>query len=235
MQMKRFTLPLAFLLGTTGLFAQDLADLSYVVNQQGDTLRGGAVLYRTPILRTPFFDTGEATVNWNEVGSIRNRHGVFFNVSSLNKGQEAYAMRIKKGNISVLEQVDMKVYGGEHLPFRLANKKQEKSMLATGRMDYLIDEEGNLYGTSYRELKEAFTYSDAAQQHLKRMNTYRWLRGLLAGAGGILTGVGVMQAANGGGATPALVLGLVGAGSNFFFAPAINDARWQALDAYNAE
>lgn len=234
MQMKRFALPVLLMFGAAGLFAQDLADLNYVVNQQGDTLRGEAIVYRKPILRTAFFDMGETKVDWNEVGMIRNRHGVFVNVSALNDGKETYAMRIKKGSISVLERVDMNVYGGEHLPFRISEKK-EKSILATGRMDYLMDEEGNLYGTSFRELREAFTYSAAAQQHLKRMNRYRWLRGLLAGAGGVLTGVGVMQAANGGGATPALVLGLVGAGSNFFFVPAIDDARWQALEAYNAE
>lgn len=232
--MKRLVLPILLMFSGVEIFAQELADYNYVVNHQGDTLRGEALVYRKPILRTPYFDMGETTVSWQDVGMIRNRHGVFINVSELHKGEETYAMRVKKGHISVLERVDMNVYGGEHLPFRISGKK-EKSILATGRMDYLMDEEGNLYGTSYQELKEAFTYSDAAKQHLTRMNRYRWLRGLLAGAGGILTGVGVLQAANGGGATPALVLGLIGAGSNFFFAPAIDDARWQALEAYNAE
>lgn len=232
MQMKRLFLLLFAIIPCAFINAQ-LTDLSYVVDRSGETIQGN-VIYHAPILKDPFFKVDEVTLDWNAVGTIKNRHGLFINVSEFNRGKQSYAMRVLPGTISVFEQVDMRVYGGESLPAQLSAREEEK-MLAQGRMDYLMDEMGNVYGTSYRELRDVYAYSAGAMYHVKRARRYQILRGLLAGVGGILTGVGVAQAAYGGGLSPALVMGVVGAGSNFLFVPAIEDAKWQALETYNRE
>lgn len=207
--------------------------LSYVVLANGEQING-SVAFNAPIMKPSFVLVDDVRLKPTEVGLLRNKHGVFANVSHLNNGQEAFAMRVKPGKISVFERVDMSVYGKDNLPQQLTPREESK-MLAQGRMDYLMDEVGNVYTTKYRDLKDVYAYSDASMAHVKRMQRYRWVRGILAGAGGLLTGVGIVQAGYGAGMTPALVMGAVGVGSNFLLAPAIKDARWQALDTYNSE
>ena len=230
--LTKYFLLSAFFVAGIAATAQNEA-LSYVVLTNGETLNG-AVAYKAPIMKSPFVQVNDAQLKPREVGLIRNNHGVFANVSQFNKGQETFAMRVRTGKVSVFERVDMRIYGEEVLPERLS-ANEEKMLLTQGRMDYLMDEVGNLYGTSYRELKDVFAYSDASLKHIKRMQRHRWVRGLLVGVGSTLTGVGIVQAGFGGGVTPALVMGVVGVGSNFLLAPAINDARWQALETYNRE
>lgn len=209
-----------------------LEDLSYVVLNNGERIEG-TITYERPIMKAPQIKVNAFSVAPNEVGLLRNTHGIFANVSQFNKGMDSFALRVKMGSISVFENVNMDVYGKETLPTDLS-QREEKSMLAQGRMDYLMDEEGNLFNAhTYQGLKDAFAFNEVALKHVRRAQRYRWMRGILAGAGGLLTGVGVVQAGYGAGVTPALVMGMVGFGTNFLFIPAIEDARWQALDAYN--
>lgn len=230
MLTQKLLLPL-LILGWITAGAQ-MEDLSYVVLNNGERIEGN-VKYERPILKSPTIKVNEFAVSPNEVGLLRNSHGVFTNVTEFNKGAETFAIRVKLGPVSVFERVDMDVYGKDKLPSNLT-AREERSMLAQGRMDYLMDEEGNVFDAhTYQGLKDAFAFNDAALKHVRRAQRYRWMRGILAGAGGLLTGVGVVQAGYGAGVTPALVMGMVGFGSNFLFIPAIEDARWQALDTYN--
>ena len=231
MLTQKLLLP-ALVVGCLSVNAQLQDDLSYVVLNNGDRIEG-TIKYERPIMKAPQIKVNEFTVAPNEVGLLRNSHGIFANVSQLNKGMESFALRVKVGPISVFENVDMDIYGKETLPTNLTDR-EERSMLAQGRMDYLMDEEGNMFDAkTYQGLKDAFAFNEAALKHVRRAQRYRWMRGILAGAGGLLTGVGVVQAGYGAGVTPALVMGVVGFGTNFLFIPAIEDARWQALDAYN--
>jgi hypothetical protein len=193
----------------------------------------GLIAYHAPIMKAPTFEVNGFKMPAKEVGLLKNNHGVFANVSHLNK-HESFAMRVQSGKISVFENIDISVYSKAQLPSQLS-PKDEQQLLASGKMDYLMDEVGNVYTTRYRDLKDVYAYSDAAMVHVKRVNRYRWLRGVLASAGGLLTGIGVVQAGYGGGITPALVMGAVGFGCNFLFIPAIDDAKWEALETYNNE
>ncbi len=231
MLTQKLLLPL-LVMGCLSAAAQT-EDLSYVVLNTGERIEG-TFKYEHPVMRAPQIKVNEFSVAPNDIEFFRNTHGIFANVSSFNNGKESFALRVKTGPISVFEDVDMDVYGKEMLPVTLTDR-EERSMLAQGRMDYLMDEEGNVFDAhSYRGLKDAMAFNEAAQKHVRRAQRYRWMRGILAGAGGLLTGVGVVQAGYGAGVTPALVMGVVGFGTNFLFIPAIEDARWQALDAYNS-
>jgi hypothetical protein len=210
----------------------DSGDLCYVVNLSGDTLLGQQLAYRDPILQTPYFELDTSRIEWNGVRFLRNDHGVFANVSSLHKGEERYAMRVHSGSVSVLERVEMDIYGDERLPERLA-EGEEGLYLAKGRMDYLMTSSGELHLPNYRSMINVFGDSPQAMEHVKRFRTYQWIKRGLAYGGGAILAASFLAMTGGFVMSPQLVIGMVMSGGSFFLNAPMNDSRWLAVDAYN--
>lgn len=210
----------------------DANDLCYVVNMKGDTLLGQQLAYRDPILQTPYFELDTSRIEWKGVHLVRNDHGVFANVSSLHKGEERYAMRVYTGAISVLERVEMDIYGDERLPARLA-ENEEGLYLAKGRMDYLMTSSGELHTPNYRSMVNVFGDSPQAMEHVKRFRTFQWIKRGLAYGGGALLAASFLSMTGGFVMSPQLVIGAVLSGGSFFLNAPMNDSRWLAVDAYN--
>ncbi len=208
-------------------------DYCYLVSFHGDTLKGETLAYKDPILRSPYFQIDEQEVIWDGVKLIRNEHGVFANVSHLHRGDERYAMRIKTGDISVFERVEMDIYGRETLPSRL-DANEEQALLATGELNYLMDETGRLYKPTYQHMKAMMGGSEMASAHLKRFRTFQWVkRGLAYGGGGLLA-VSFLSMTGGFVMSPQLIIGILMSGGSFFLNEPMNDMRWLAVDSYNA-
>lgn len=204
----------------------------YVIKMEGDTLSGTSLLYSDRILKDPIFKLDDLSLELQEVRLVRNNHGVFANVSELNRGKNQFAIRVLNGRISVLERVDMRIYGAEELP-RWFDASEERKFMASGRMSYYLNEAGVARKPSYQNLKLDLASNHASTSHLKKMRAYQWLkRGMVgSGAGLLATSLWAMQ----GGfiMSPKLLIGALLTGGSFFLDNPINDEKWMAVEAYN--
>lgn len=228
--MKSYILSLIVFLSSIIVSAQDLC---YLVSFHGDTLTGETLAYRDPILGSPYFQIDEQEVIWDGVKLIRNSHGVFANVSHLHRGDERYAMRVKAGDISVFERIEMDIYGKDQLPKRL-DVEEEQLLLASGEMNYLMDAQGTMYKPTYHNMKAMMAGSEQASTHLKRFRTFQWMKRGLAYVGGSLLAVSFLSMTGGFVMSPQLIIGVLMSGGSFFLNEPMNDMRWLAVDSYNA-
>lgn len=234
--MRSIRLFLTLFLATafSALSAQ-IAGHDYMVSFFGDTLSGGCLGYRAPILKTPYFELDGTRFPIAEVSAFRNKHGVFFNTSGIHQ-KDGFALRIVHAPISVLEEIDLDLYGQSELPNNLT-RSEERKVLANGAMDYLLDREGNLVEANARGLRTMVSSSSEALNHVQRHRMYKWLRGTLIASGCGVASAGVAQSVRGTGTgiSPLLIVGVIGAAANFALAPAIDDARWMAIETYNRQ
>lgn len=220
-----------FALSAAGLATAQQASRSYIVTFFGDTLSGGCLAYRTPISKTPYFELDTARFFAAEVRTFKNQHGVFFNTSSIHQ-KDGFALRIVNAPVSVLEAIDLKVYGKDVLPANLS-RAAERRRLASGDMDYLANHAGQVVQANGRGIRSMVHSCPEAMLHVRRHRGYNWLRAALIASGTSVATIGVAQRTPGTGVSPLLILGVLGVASNFALVPAIDDARWMAVEAYN--
>ncbi|MCH2199383.1 MAG: hypothetical protein MK081_11440 [Flavobacteriales bacterium] len=227
--MKRL-ISLAALIGCVSISS---LGQQYVIKEEGDTLSGESLVFVDPIMKAPYFLLDSVQINWDDIALARNQHGVFVNVSDISSGKASFAMRIRKGELSIFEKVDMSVYGEDELPTEMRTG-QERRHLARGNMDYLMDE-GELFAPTYQNLSQTLQSSERAMGHLQEMRKHQWIkRGLLCGGAGLVT-ASIITMDGGFAISPQLILGLISTGSSFFVNAAIDDYRWMAVESYNIE
>jgi len=229
MLMRCITLLIA--LSAASLVTAQQASRSYIVTFFGDTLSGGCLAYRTPISQTPYFELDTARFFAAEVQVFKNQHGVFFNTSGIHH-QDGFALRIVHAPISVLEAIDLEVYGKDVLPANLS-RSAERRLLASGDMDYLADQAGQVVKANGLGIRSLVRNSPEAMLHVRRYRGYNWLRAALVATGTSVATIGFTQSTPGKGLSPLIILGVLGVASNFALVPAIDDARWMAVEAYN--
>lgn len=227
--MQRLISTLVLLLCTSFIIEAQ----NYVVKQTGDTLQGESLTFVDPILKEAYFKLDSIRINWSEISLVRNEHGVFANVSHIVSGKEVFAMRIRSGDLSIYEEVDMDVYGEERLPDELRTG-QERRTLARGRMDYLMAN-NEIFVPSYKNMKEAVKTSPKAMENLQEMRKYQWIKRGLAFGGGGLIATSLFTMDGNLLLSPQLILGVIATGSSLFVNTAIDDYRWLAVESYNIE
>lgn len=204
----------------------------YVVKVEGDTLKGSELLYSDMILKEPIFKLDDQSLQLQEVRLVRNNHGVFANVSSLNRGKNQFAMRVLNGKISILEAVDMRIYGANELP-RWFDATQERRFMASGRMSYYMNEAGQAKMPNYQNLKLDLGSNAVSTSHLKKMRGYQWIKRSMIGSGGALLATRLWSMQGGFMMSPGLLIGALLTGGGFLFDNPINDEKWMAVEAYN--
>ena len=165
---------------------------------------------------------------------VRNNHGIFANVSELTGGKEQFAMRVVNGKISVLEAVDMRIYGGDELP-RWFDSSEERRNMAIGKMHFYMNEMGEAKKPTYQNLKVDLASNTASMDHLKKSRMYQWLKRGMVSTGGSLLAVSFWQMEGGFVMSPRLLIAALLTGGSFLFDNPINDERWMAVEEYNED
>lgn len=204
----------------------------FVVKTEGDTLVGQSLLYSDMILKEPFFQLDEIKLKLEEIRLVRNNHGVFANVSQLTRGKDLFAMRVVNGKVSVLETVDMRIYGAKELP-RWFDPADERKFMASGRMSFYMNEAGIAKKPTYQNLKIDLASNASSVAHLKKFRTYQWLKRGMAATGGTLLATSFWGMQGGFVMSPRLLIAAIMTGGSFLFDNPINDEKWLAIEAYN--
>ena len=209
-------------------------DNCYVIRNEGDTLTGSSLIYNDLILKDPFFKLDDIKLELSEIRLVRNNHGIFANVSELTGGKEQFAMRVVNGKISVLEAVDMRIYGGDELP-RWFDSSEERRNMASGKMHFYMNEKGEAKKPTYQNLKVDLASNTASMDHLKKSRMYQWLKRGMVSTGGSLLAVSFWQMEGGFVMSPRLLIAALLTGGSFLFDNPINDERWMAVEEYNED
>jgi len=233
--LKYFLVFLLSLMSVVQLLAQQAP--FFVTLRNSQTHYGSKIVYERPILQDAQFVLDGVVYPADSVAFVQNHHGYFANLRDFyKKDYDQFAMRMKKAPISVYEEVDMNIYGGESLRLSDYGNKPEKAPMATGNhFHFYTKNEGPVKRATFKNLKVDLADKPAAEEHLVRFKRYRYLHyGLMAGGVAITLAEVLSQPRDNIQLTPFTVLGMAVMGSGFFTINARKEILWDAVDAYNA-
>jgi len=212
-----------------------------VVLHNGETYSGVRLVYISPILRTSEFELDGRKFETNEIAFFRNNLGYFTNLNRIYSDRaERYAMRIKEGRISLYEEIDIEVYGGDELQGIAPGSTNE--MLATGeQFQYFTKLNGPVQKATYRNLRLALADHAESKREMRIYRNYHILQVGMVAAGSGLIAYEIMrqndsaQHSSDGKVrlTPMIALGVVIGGSSIFLERAKSNTKWIAVDKYN--
>lgn len=171
-----------------------------------------------------------------DVAFFKNGHGNFANLFHLKGKGERYAMRTRKGKVSVYEKIDIEVYGSQNLEVSTVNAQSEfNTDLATGRKIHYYHIEGSkLQKAKYKYMIVDLASNETSKKWLKKYRFYQIMQVSLIGAGlGIIAADQASHISEQSIVAPVSIFGLAVAGSSFFVKFAKDDFLWNAVDAYN--
>lgn len=207
-----------------------------VVLFSGDTLSADSIVYQSVSVDRPVFHLGnDTTVASDSVRFVTNFHGTLANLDSAKRNaDEDYALRIRNGEVSVFEEVEIEIYGGRHLAIqRNGSRLGQHPDLASGEnYDYYSMDSGELKKVKYKNLKVDLWESEESKEELKAFKRYRYLQIGLVTAG---LGVATVTYLNNSNETmsPLTLTGLLVAGCSIAIEFPKRDALNNAIDFYN--
>jgi hypothetical protein len=235
--MYRHIVLIAGLLSVLYAPAQYIDDIgNHVELCSGQIIEGQSVQYSRPILKSPVFLVDEQSVLPRDVAFLKNDHGYFARVDGSFIAKEQYAMRIRKGPISMFEVVDIVVYGRKNIELPVQNEQLPQSnYLASGNnFQYYRKGDGTLRKAKYSNLKVDLADSPSSMKHLETHRKYQWLqRGLIALGSGLLSFDIIRQNPEQMKFSPIMAFGIVIGGSSAFCESPKKDNLWWAVESYN--
>lgn len=206
----------------------------------GDIVSGERLVYETAPTGKQQFTLDNKYFDSEEVYFFQNNHGYFANLSRvIGSNQERYALRIRKGNMSLYEEIEMEVYGGDELRTESEpGSEVQDPMLASGKMYEYYQMAGNDYvrKATYSNLKVDLASNTESVKHLTSYKKYRILQWAMLGVGSGIVAMDVIRQSGGGVQfNPMMAFGFVVGGSSYFLETPKKDALWLAADAYNQE
>lgn len=212
-----------------------------VLLHNGEEYTGKRLLYISPILRTSEFSLDERKFESSEIAFFRNNLGYFANLNRIYSDRaERYAMRIKEGRISLFEEIDIEIYGGDELEGVGPGITNER--LATGDdFQYFTRLNGPVQKANYRNLKLAMADYPESRREMNIYRNYRYLQvGMVLAGAGLITyeimrqGREAQTSTDGAiRMTPMIALGVVIGGSSYFIERAKSNTKWIAVEKYN--
>lgn len=201
----------------------------------GTVLSGERLIYEHPILKQPYFSLDGKRYETSDVAYFRNNHGSFANLKNLSGSQERYALRVKSGTISLYEEIDIHLYGADRIDLREADPGSTSPLLAKGEaLEYYSKLDGPVQQARYKFLKLDLADNAGSLTHLRYFRRYRSYQGITLGAGLGLSAASLAMNDEGRAQfTPLTALGMLIAGSAYFFEYPKRDAIYNAIDAYN--
>jgi hypothetical protein len=205
----------------------------------GEVMEGNALTYQSPLLKPAAFLLDNKEYATSEVSFFQNTHGYFSNLAKLHgENAERYALRIKKGNVNLYEEIEIGIYCNESLTVEEeGSSKMQDPMLATGE-SFGYYNKGNepVREATYANMKVDLSDHEASMNHLKKYRNYRLLQWTVLSLG---TGVVAYEVIRSTGSavklSPFMAFGIVLGGSSYFFEAPKSDELWLATDAYNEE
>lgn len=203
----------------------------------GEVINGLELKYESPKLKQAQFYMDGSAYSSDEVKFFQNSHGFFANLSKVHgENSERYALRIRKGRMSLYEEINMDIYGGDELKTGEDGTMQDP-MLASGSMyEYYNIDEKPVREAKYSNLCVDLKDNEESMKHLQRYRRYKWLQMGLLGLGSGVVFYDVLRQS--GGAVkfnPFMAFGIVIGGSSYFMETPKEDELWFAADAYNTE
>ncbi|MFM9986584.1 MAG: hypothetical protein ACKVOK_15190 [Flavobacteriales bacterium] len=203
----------------------------------GEVVNGIELKYEAPTLKqAQFFMDGSAYTS-DEVKFFQNSHGFFANLSKVHgENAERYALRIRKGRMSLYEEIEMDIYGGNELKTG-EDATMQDPMLASGKMyEYYNIDEKPVREATYGNLRIDLQDNEESMKHLKKYRRYKWLQmGLLGLGSGVVAYDVIRQSGGAVKFNPFMAFGIVIGGSSYFMETPKEDELWFAADAYNTE
>ncbi len=203
----------------------------------GEVVNGLELKYEAPSLKQAnFFIDGSAYAS-DEVKFFQNSHGFFANLAKVHgANSERYALRIRKGRMSLYEEINMDIYGGDELKTGEEATMQDP-MLASGNMyEYYNIDDQPVREATYGNLRIDLKDNEESMKHLQRYRRYKWLQmGLLGLGSGVVVYDVIRQSGGAVKFNPFMAFGIVIGGSSYFMETPKDDELWFAADAYNTE
>ena len=203
----------------------------------GEIVNGLELKYEAPSLKQAQFYMDGSSYSSDEVKFFQNSHGFFANLAKIHGGNsERYALRIRKGAMSLYEEIEMEVYGGDELKTGEEATMQDP-LLATGKMfDYYNIQDQPVREANYRNLVVDLKDNTESMKHLKRYRNYKWLQmGLIGLGSGVVAYDVIRQSGSAVKFNPFMAFGFVIGGSSYFLETPKHDELWLAADSYNTE
>lgn len=203
----------------------------------GEVVNGIELKYEAPTLKQAQFIMDGTSFISDEVKFFQNSHGFFANLAKVHGANaERYALRIRKGRMSLYEEIEMEVYGGDEIKTGDEATMQDP-MLASGKMyDYYNIDDLPVRKASYENLKIDLKDNEESMKHIKRFRNYKWLQmGLLGIGSGVVAYDVIRQSGGAVKFNPFMAFGIVVGGSSYFLETPKQDELWFAADAYNTE
>jgi hypothetical protein len=199
----------------------------------GDTLQGQALSLVHPILKNAYFQLDSIQVNTPDVRYFKNNHGMFGYLPERRIHDASCALRIRKGRISLFEEVNLNTYLKDELEGVQEKRIFEKNNLAEGdKIDYYSKGLGPLKPVKYKSLVIDLADNEESMRYLQNYRLHQWLQRGLLGSGTALLVSGIVFRQLGALYVPALLMGGVLASSSAFVEFPKRDYMWYAFDAY---
>ncbi len=203
----------------------------------GEIVNGLELKYEAPSLKQAHFFIDGSAYTSDEVKFFQNSHGFFSNLAKVHGANaERYALRIRKGRMSLYEEINMEIYGGDELKTGEEATMQDP-MLASGKMyEYYNIDDQPVREATYANLKIDLKDNAESMNHLKKYRRYKWLQmGLLGIGSGVVAYDVIRQSGGAVKFNPFMACGIVIGGSSYFMETPKEDELWFAADAYNTE
>ena len=206
----------------------------------GDVVTGEKLSYETAPTGRQQFVLDNEQYDSEEVRFFQNNHGYFANLNRvLGSNQERYALRIRKAKMSLYEEVEMEVYGGDELKTEAApGSAVQDPLLASGKMFeyYQMADNDYVRKATYSNLKVDLASNSESMKHLESYKKYRILQWAMLGVGSGIIAMDVMRQSGGPVRfNPMMAFGFVVGGSSYFLETPKKDALWLAADEFNVE
>jgi len=229
-----------FLVCVTVVSAQLTNPQHKVFLASGDVKIGERLTYETAPTGRQEFVLDNDRYDSEDVHFFQNNHGYFANLNRvLGNNKERYALRIRKGNLSLYEEIEMEVYGGEELKTEgEPGTDIQDPMLASGKMFEYYQMAGNDYvrKATYANLNVDLAGNTESLKHLGSFKKFRILQWALLGIGSGIIAMDVLRQSGGGVQfNPVMAFGFVVGGGSYLLETPKRDALWLAADAYNQE
>ena len=218
---------IGLLIFAVNTWAQQIESRSGVILRNGNKELGRVIIYEGSNATGTFTLDGKKFPS-GDVTFFKSAHGYFANASDIDC-KECYGLRLRKGNISLFEKINIATYQADTLP----NSGRLSDFASGERMHYYQLENNSLKKINYANLKDDIYSYIPSQLFLKDYRKFRFMQFGMLGIGIGLVASSIISQGSNINITPGMVLGTLLTGGSFGAIGSQRESLENAIKAFN--